>query len=210
MGGGGQPDIPKTPWKERVQWIDSDYTSWDKGKTWVNDPNYHFFYGGQNYYVTSMDDVEYGGPAYTGDPLSPDGAQLPSGVPSGWKIDTLSDFHHSEDQHTAYLKGLEAEAAAREAHEAQMRSYGQQEDYMRAMMASMEEAAAQRNAYYSRLQSEQEAANQEAATKEARRRKLAGMGRSNLNLTGGRGADMEDAKILKRKLGGGAKTGARA
>lgn len=184
MGGGGSAPTPQDPpWKERVQWIDSDFTSWDQGETWREDPNYHFFYGGEHYYIENMADVE---------------------DQSRWRVDTMSDWHHSQDQHTAYQKRQEAEAKAREAHDAQMRNLERQQAYMAAMQESMARAAAERSAYYAKLDKAAASAAAEAKTKEERRRRLASMGRSNLNLTGGRGAEMDEANVLKRKLGGGA------
>ncbi len=190
MGGGGPSAPPTPPWKERVRWIDSDYTSWDQGQSWAKDPNYHFWYGGTNYYITNYDDIE---------------------DQSKWRIDTVDEgFHQSEAGYQAYLEQQQAEAAAREAHEAQMRAYAMQEDYMRQMKEAMARAEAQRTAYYAKLAKQQAEAEAAAKAKEERRRRLASLGRSNLNLTGGRGADMEAAKVLKRKLGGSSKSGASA
>lgn len=109
----------------------------------------------------------------------------------------------SQGEYDAYLKKQEAERMAREAHAARMRNLEHQQAYMADMRESMAQAAAQRTAYYAKL--DKAAAESEAASsaKEERRRRLASMGRSNLNLTGGRGANMDEASILKRKLGGG-------
>ncbi|KMY67129.1 hypothetical protein AAU61_14475 [Desulfocarbo indianensis] len=57
------------------------YTSWDQGKTWGEDPNYHFTSDGKNYYVKPGEDPN---------------------DKASWKLDTMAGWHRDSDPNAGF------------------------------------------------------------------------------------------------------------
>jgi hypothetical protein len=178
MGGGGKggsSSAPATP-APQINHVPSDYTSWDQGKTWEEDPNKHFYYDGENYYIEPGEDIN---------------------DQSTWKKDTAAGYHLSSADYNTWQDQQAQKRKQEEVYNQQLSYYQEAAENAR----QQTELARQQYEEEKRLRSEEQA--KQAAEKKRRRDLLASGRRPNL-LTSGQGAE-DDYKVRKPKLGGGSK-----
>jgi hypothetical protein len=155
-----------------VDWIDSDYTSWDSGETYRPDPNYHFRYEGKYYYIKPDKDVN-------------DQSTWENDTKKGWHLSNAGyqewQLNQQQFQNTLNFNNQMLDELRRR-NQMQERWYAEERQRLAEEKAKADKAAA------------------ELKEKEQRRLYLAGLGRKTTLLTGGAGLS-DPAPLHKQKLG---------
>lgn len=167
------PDNPPAVDPNDIERFDEyQYTSWDAGNTWRWDPNTHFRYENQDYYVLPGEDIT---------------------DRTNWKADTMSGYHLDATQYTNMMVQQEILNETIRQNERMYQQMLERNEMQRRWLAEEKARLAAES-------KKREAEAQAQAEKERRRLLLASMGRQPTLLTGGDGVE-EDAPIRKRELG---------
>ncbi len=201
----GGPDVPSGPPRPRdvntgdpgvtvpedatqgLQILPTGYTSWDKGRTWREDPNTHIRdkYGNQWYVPAGADPYD----------------------PSNWHRDTMAGYHMSAQE---YQQMQEAKRQQEEMERMQREALELQRRYVEEQARAQQEYLAMVKRYQEEMEAKARAEEEALRAREKRRLQLMRLGRRRTILTGPRGADMTTLITRKRKLGGSTRTGASA